>query len=161
MGINVIYARHCKAFVFIKSNVISNSVMIEQKHKQIKKKQLELVKRKHLPLPKNWGKKTWTTLSKKTMSSTMSSKWVLIVTLFYLGDIDIYGPYFSFMSLQCHLCSRLCLGHEWHWQAINEKVRAINIDKPAKQRCCYIKPITLLYEYIKNCLFVAEIVDSN
>ena len=56
-------------------------------------------------LPKNWGKKTWATLSKKAMSSTMSSKWVLIlITLFCLGDIDIHGRYFSFMSLQYHLC---------------------------------------------------------
>ena len=36
MGINVIYARHCNTFFFIKSNVISNSVTIERKHKQIK-----------------------------------------------------------------------------------------------------------------------------
>ena len=71
-------------------------------------------------LPKNCRKKTSSTLSKKAMSSTMSSKWVLIViTLFYLGDIDIYGPYFSFMSLQCNLCPRLRLGHKWHWRAIN------------------------------------------
>ena len=35
--INVIYAWHCKVFFFIKLNVISNSVMIERKHKQIKK----------------------------------------------------------------------------------------------------------------------------
>ena len=35
--INVIYARHCKVFFFIKSNGISNSVTIERKHKQIKK----------------------------------------------------------------------------------------------------------------------------
>ena len=33
--INDIYARHCKVFFFIKSNVISNSITIERKHKQI------------------------------------------------------------------------------------------------------------------------------
>ena len=31
---------------------------------------------------------------------------LIVITLFYLGDIDIYGPYFSFMSLQCHLCRK-------------------------------------------------------
>ena len=84
-------------------------------------------------LPKNWGKNTWTTLSKKAMSFTISSKWVLIdITLFYLSDIDICGPYFSFMSLQCHLCPCLHLRHKWHWQAINKKVQAINIDNAYK-----------------------------
>ena len=37
---------------------------------------------------------------------------LIVITLFYLGDIDIYSPYFSFMSLQCHLCLRLRLWHK-------------------------------------------------
>ena len=56
-----------------------------------------------------------------------SWKWILIViTLFYFGDIDIYVPYFSFMFLQCHLYPRLCLWYKWYWRAINEKVLVIN-----------------------------------
>ena len=57
---------------------------------------------------------------------------LIVITLFYLGDIDIYGPHFSFMSLQCHFCPRRCLGHKWHWRAINKKERAINIDNASK-----------------------------
>ena len=37
-GINVIYTQHCKVFFFIKANVISYSITIERKHKQINKK---------------------------------------------------------------------------------------------------------------------------
>ena len=38
-----------------------------------------------------------------TPSALTGIRVLIVITLFYLGLIDMYSPYFSFMSLQCHL----------------------------------------------------------
>ena len=45
-----------------------------------------------------------------TPSALTGMRVLIVITLFYLGDIDIYGS-FLFMSLQCHLCPHLRLGY--------------------------------------------------